>query len=60
MSRGEGEKGLNHHGTGDRVIDPLTVGNGVVWSRKRSQESIVCITKKGACIPLSESHREKG
>ena len=59
-SRGEGERGLNHHGTGDRVMDPLTVGDGAVWSRRMSQESIIFTTKKGACVPLSEPQREKG
>ena len=60
MCRGEGEKGQNHHGTGESVIDPLTVGGGAIWSRWMSQESIIFITKKGACVPLFEPHREKG
>ena len=27
--KGEGEKRLNHHGTGDRGVDPLTAVGGV-------------------------------
>ena len=45
-SRGEGERGLNHHGTGDRVMDPLTVGDGAVWLRRMSQERSYSLQRK--------------
>ena len=32
---------------------------GTVWSRKLSLVSTVFIAGKGACVPLSELHREK-
>ena len=59
VCRGEGENGLDHHGTGDKVLGHLTVGDGAVWSREMSLENSVFMTKKGACVPLSEPHREK-
>ena len=44
-------------GTGLRIL--LLQWEGRVWSRKLSLMSIVFITRKGACVPLTELHREK-
>lgn len=50
---GEGDKGLSHPGTGDRVVDPPAVigGSGAVRSRKMFLESISCITGKELVFP---------
>ena len=59
MSRAEGEKGLNHYGTRDRVMILLLQWEGTVCSRRMSLESIVLTTGKGDGVPLSELHREE-
>lgn len=46
-------------GQGTEVWIPLLQWEGAICSRKMSLESIVFITGKGACVPLSELHREK-
>ena len=59
MSRAEGEKGLNHHGTVGRDMNLLLQREGAVCSRRMSLESRVLITGEGDGVPLSELPREE-
>ena len=43
----------------DRGLDLLTVVEGTAWSGKMSPENILFIPGKGACVPVTELHREK-
>ena len=58
VSKAEGEKGLNHHGTRGRIMNLLLQREGAVCSRRMSLESSVLIMGEGGGVPLSELHRE--